>query len=251
MPSNFEVELGHLLEAVNATMWDEKDAYYYDRLGNGRPNGIKSIGAFWSLLADALPAGKRPALIDHLRNPAEFNRPHRVPTLSADMPQYRPEGGYWLGSVWPNTTYMVLRGLTHAGEDDLAHEIGLNHHENVVKVFEDTGAVWENYAPETAAPGKPSMKNMVGWSGLGPIAVLFEYVFGLRPDVPQNKLIWDIRLLEAHGVEQYPFGKEGLIDLRCAARNSADEKPVIEVKANIPVEIEVRWAGNKECLKVS
>ena len=207
--ADFQVELDSLLRIVNASMWNESSAFYFDRLREGNTSSVKSIAAFWALLADALPAEKLPRFIDHLRDPAEFNRPHRVPAISADTPQYSPMGSYWIGGVWPNTNYMVMRGLSHAEEHDLAREIAMSHHENVVKVFEDTGTVWENYAPESAAPGAPSKPDNVGWSGLGPVAVLFEYVFGLRPNIPQSELLWDVRLLEEHGVERYPFGRDG------------------------------------------
>ena len=75
------------------------------------------------------------------------------------------------------------------------------------------------------------------------MAVLFEYVFGLRPDVPHNRLTWDLRLTEAHGVQHYPFGKGGLLDLSCPCRASAAEPPVIQAKSNIPLTLEILWDG--------
>src|SRR6185295_3293683 len=58
-------------------------------------------------------------------------------------------------------------------------------------------------APESAAPGTPSKPDFVGWTGLPPIAVLLEYVLGLRPDAPARRLLWDVRLTDAHGVRRY------------------------------------------------
>jgi len=63
----------------------------------------------------------------------EFNRLHRVPSLSADHPEYDPKGSYWRGGVWAPTNYMILRGLTSLGYHALAYEIGINHHSNVCK----------------------------------------------------------------------------------------------------------------------
>jgi hypothetical protein len=141
---------------------------------------------------------------------------------------------------------MILRGLTQAGYHSLAHAIGENHHTNVVKVFEQTGTVWENYAPESATPGSIAAKDFVGWTGLPPVAVLFEYVFGLRPDVPANKLLWDVRLTDAHGVTQYPFGEKGLLDLQCSARAAVTEKPVIQATSTQPLTLEITWEGGHE-----
>jgi hypothetical protein len=53
----------------------------------------------------------------------------------------------------------------------------------------------------------------VGWAGLSPVAGLIEYVLGLRADAPNGRLLWDVRLLEEHGVLRYPFGREGVLDL--------------------------------------
>jgi hypothetical protein len=117
-------------------------------------------------------------------------------------------------------------------------------------VFEKTGTVHENYAPESAAPGAPSKPDFVGWSGLPPIAVLLEYVFGLRPDAAARRLLWDVRLTDAHGVRRYPFGPDVTIDLRGAARRAPTDPPIVEAAASGPVDIDLRWAGGARVLKI-
>jgi hypothetical protein len=243
---DLDEEADRLSAFINEKMWNEKTRIYSDRWADGSVTDVKSIGAYWALIAGVAPPDRRDALIAHLRDPAVFNRPHRVPTLSADHPEYKPLGGYWRGAVWPPTNYMVLRGLTASGLDDLAYEIGRNHHDRVMDVFKTTGTFWENYAPESAAPGKPAKKDFVGWSGLGPISVFFEYVLGLRPDVPAGALTWDVRLTEAHGVTNYPWGVDGRVDLFCPARKSAKEKPKVEVKSAVPLKVLVKWEGGSE-----
>jgi hypothetical protein len=110
--------------------------------------------------------------------------------------------------------------------------------------------VFENYAPESAAPGQPAKADFVGWTGLPPIAVLLEYVFGLRPDAPSRRLVWDLRLTEAHGVKRYPFGPDATLDLACAARRSANEPPRIDASATAAVQLDVRWAGGSRLLSL-
>jgi hypothetical protein len=90
-------EAQHLLDYVNRNLWDDDSAFYYDRRPDGSLSPVKSIGAYWALLADAVPPARLEPFLAHLRNPAEFARPDRVPSLSADDPHYRPDGGYWLG----------------------------------------------------------------------------------------------------------------------------------------------------------
>lgn len=249
--ADMRAEAERLTDLVNQTMWDEDSGFYYDRYPDGRLSGVKTIGAYWGLLADAVPAGRLERFVAHLRSPAEFARPDRVPSLSADDPHYRPDGGYWLGGVWAPTNYMVVAGLRQADADALAHEITLTHLDHVVRVFERTGTIWENYAPESAAPGNPAQPDFVGWSGLPPITGLFEHVFGLEPDAPHARLTWHVRLLEAHGVARYPFGSEGLLDLACARRASPGEKPQVQAIANVPLELEIRWQGGVERLQLA
>lgn len=239
-----------LAETANRTLWNEEIGFYVDRFADGTLSTVKTIGAFWSLLAGGIPQDRFERMMNYMNDPHTFNRPHRVPTLSADHPDYNPAGGYWRGSVWAPTNYMVLRGLTANGMHDLAHEIGLNHHEQVVRVFEQTGTLWENYAPEKPDRGSTSAPEFVGWTGLPPTAVLFEYVFGLRPDVPMNRITWDVRLLEEFGVRQYPFGQNGLLDLHCASRPSPQRRPDIHVRPNIPLTVELIWTGGRETIAI-
>jgi hypothetical protein len=243
-------EIERLSRFANAQLWDETAAFYFDRWNDGRLSGVKTIAAYWALIADVVPSGRLDRFVAHLDDSRTFKRPHRVPSLAADTPGYDPKGDYWRGGVWPYTNYMLLRGLTQAGRDELAHEIARNNVANVVSVFENTGTLWENYAPESAAPGEPARRDFVGPGGLPPIGVLLEYVFGLRPDAPARRLVWDVRLTEAHGVERYPFGGDVTIDLSCAGRRSSDERPRIEARAGAPVDLEVRWAGRSEVIRI-
>ena len=77
-----------------------------------------------------------------------------------------------------------------------------------------------------------------------PISILFEYVFGIKPDTENSRIIWDINLLEKHGIEKYPFGSAGELTLICNERKSCDEKPEITAISNIPVELEIIWGGD-------
>ncbi len=239
-----EVEM--LSALINDKLWSEEDAFYFDMWRSGL-TGVKSIGAYWSLLADIVPAERLPRFIAHLENPKEFNRPHRVPSLSADHPDYRGEtGGYWKGGVWAPTNYMVLKGLNKVGYHALAHEIACNTLDNVVKVFNDTNTVWENYAPESAKRGD-ARADFVGWTGLIPVAVLIEYVFGIQADAKNDEIVWRVNLTEKHGFEQYPFGGR-FVDLICEAREDASAEPVVTVKCDAPVKVRVIWDGGEKVI---
>ena len=246
--SEIKIENEKLKGFVRNRMWDEKMAFFYDRFQNGSLSSVKSIAAFWALLANGVEDKNVTRFIHHLTDTDEFNRKHRVPSLSADHPAFNPDGGYWLGSVWAPTNYMVLRGLTNYRQDSLAHVIALNHLNNVVEVFNETGALWENYSPDKVQGN--NKKNLVGWTGLVPITVLFEYVFGLRPDVHSNTLTWDVRLTDDFGVHRYPYGQYGSIDLYCMKRKSSMDEPVVLISSNVQFKLKLIWSGGSKEIEV-
>lgn len=240
---DIETEIKELTAYVQKNMWDEKSAFFYDRYRDGTLNYVKSIAGFWSLLADVVPPESTEQFIAHLDNPNEFNRVHRVPTLSADHPEYDPNHGYWNGPVWAPTNYMVLKGLTKHRKDSLAYEIALNHVINVAKVFAQTGTFWENYTVDHV--GGTAMKDFLDWNGLIPINNLFEYIFGIRPNVPDNTLLIDVRLTDEYGIRQYPYGKSGLMDIHCNKRSKVTDKPSITIQSNVPLKVIVKWQNGE------
>ncbi len=237
-----------LTKQVNTYLWDEKTAFYYDRKKDGTLSTVKMAAAYWALIADIVPENRLSSFVSHLENENEFKRPHRVPALSFDHPDYDYTGDYWNGGVWPPTNYMVLKGLDKIGYNKLAYEIGLNHLKNTIEVFNKTGTLWENYAPECVSEGKPARKDFVGWTGLIPISVMFEYVFGIRSDSKNNKIIWYVNRTEKHGIKNYTFNGN-TFDLICE-KHKADEKPNISVKGNSPLTIEIHWGENCETIEI-
>jgi hypothetical protein len=243
-------EIKHLETYVNTRMYDDEKAFYYDVRRDGTFNYVKSIAAYWALLAGVVPVERMPRFTAHLDNEQEFARPHRPVTLSADNSSYAPDGNYWCGGVWAPTTYMLLRGLTGQRLDDLAYRIAENHFSNVIRVYNETGTFWENYAPETGYTPRNSRRDFVGWTGITPISILFEYIFGIRPSADGSGIVWDVRLTDAFGVKNYPYGTDGVIDFRCAGRKRATDKPHVTVKSDKPVKITLVWDGGRETFEV-
>jgi hypothetical protein len=122
-----------------------------------------------------------------------------------------------------------------SGRHALAHEIAMNHLENVGRVFERTGTFWENYEPETAAPGHPAEADYVGWSGLSPINILLEDVTGIMVDWPQSRVIWDRRYKTNafFGVRNYPIGKDGIMDL-------IGDKETVTITTSLPLTLVIQ-----------
>lgn len=230
-------ERSFLHRVINARMWNEDTRFYHDVDAGGKFGPAKSIGAYWTLLdKDLVPEKKLELFVRHLREPGAFNRPHRIPTLSADSEGYDGEtGNYWCGGVWSPTNYMVLKGLRHVGQRRLAYQIALNHLQHVCEVFQHTDTFWEYYAPEGSDPGRPAKPNFVGCSGVSPISILLEDVLGVSVDWPLRRVVLDRRLPgdAPYGVRNYPLGPEGNLDV------IGDDKTV-EITTSLPFSLTLR-----------
>jgi len=115
----------------------------------------------------------------------------------------------------------------------------VTYHDYVINVFRKEGTVFEYYSPELPYMNS-GKRDFVGWGGIAPVAVLFKFVFGIRSNAKDKHITWRVGCTERHGIERYPLGS-GTVDLLCEARQSADERPVITVRSNTPVTVEVIW----------
>jgi glycogen debranching enzyme len=221
----FRAEAEDLARLINGKMWDPDRKFYFDLAVDGKKSPVRTIAAFWTLLAGVAGPEQVAALAEELCNPKTFARKHRVPTTPADEPAFKPTGGYWQGSVWAPTNTMVIRGLEKNGRRELAAEIALEHLRIMRQVFQETGTIWENYAPDAAKPGDSSSRDFVGWSGIGPILYLIEYGAGVRVDAPSNTITWTIRSPRRVGVERLWFGGK-TVSLICEAPNAQGRRTV-------------------------
>ena len=209
---DFEDDARMLLEYIATNLWSDEEGFLFDEYADGSLSTTKGIHAYWALLTDLLPPDKLQRFTDHLNDPATFNRTHRIPSLAANHPKYKDNGRYWQGGVWPGATYMVINGLQRQGYGKLAHDIAMNHYDQVFEVYKKTGTFWEYYAPESTEPGFMARPDFVGWTGLPPISGLIEHVMGISGDFTQNKIILDVTLTDEYGLKRYPFGPDGLVD---------------------------------------
>lgn len=238
----YRSEAAAIGERINQWCWNEEDGFYYDVLADGTQFKKKTIGGFWPLLAGIASKEQAEKLIVHLKNEKEFWRPFVFPTLSADELEYAVEGQYWKGGVWAPTNVMVIKGLQHYGYELLAGEATEKYLAGMYEVFKKTNTVYENYAPESYAvgvhDGNPAKADFVGWTGCGPIQLLFENVIGLRPDGTNNSLVWKLRRTDRHGVEKFKLGNN-TISVICERRQSAQSKATIMVECEMPFRLTV------------
>ena len=225
-----------IADRINQWCWNPHDGYYYDVDNDGIQVKWKTAGTFWPLLAGVADAAQANRLVEHLRDPKTFWRPVVFPTLAADQKGYDPNGGYWLGGVWAPTNYMIIKGLQKYGYEDLASQATEKYLAAMANVYEKTGTVWENYAPESFSPGKPAKGDFVGWSGCGPIALLIENVLGFRCDGVDNRLTWHLRRTDRHGIQHLQFGNS-TVSVVYDPPISSNARPTITVTSDRPFEL--------------
>lgn len=207
---HYTKEADELSGRVNRLMWSPTKRFYFDLTLDGEQAPVRTVAAYWTLLARVASPSQAKDLVKELQNPETFGRLNPVPTCAANEPGYLSIGGYWKGAVWAPTNTMVIRGLENYGYDDLGRSIALRHLRIVADVFAKTGTIWENYAPDAKEPGRHAdsalvAKDFVGWSGISPILYFLEYGIGLKPNAERNELAWRIESTGRVGCERYRF----------------------------------------------
>ena len=238
-----------LAQIINRQMWDSGRKFYFDLSLQGVRTPVKTVAAYWTLLARVASPAQADALLKELDDHPTFGRMNPVPTLSADAEGYDPAGGYWRGSVWAPTETMVIRGVENYGYRERARALALHHLDLVAKVFQKTGTIWENYAPDGIAPGKPAARDFVGWSGIAPILFLLEYAIGLKPDAARNRLVWDLQPEGRTGCDRYRFNGHvtSLVAQPVAGQRGALE---LSVASDGDFSLEVHCRGKQETFAV-
>lgn len=253
----WKTEFESLRELINRHHWCESHGFYYDVFARRNEGvwhnftGIKTIASFWPILCQVANPNQTQSLIRHLLDPAEFWTPHPIASLSASDPNYDALGDYWRGGVWAPTNYMIARGLQLSGHGDIARKIGVKHLDYMSDVMDDPrwGGIWECYAPEKRRPSTKSdgvvRPNFVGWSGLGPIAMLIEQVMGLEFNAPANTINWRLCPNSRHGVDGIMFN-DGQISLIYEGVKRSGDQAVIRLRNSRKVTLIVHVEGRTD-----
>ncbi|MFO7446857.1 MAG: trehalase family glycosidase [Ignavibacteriaceae bacterium] len=225
----------NITELINKYCWDNSSGFYYDMKEDGSRSPVVHIGAYWALLSETADSAQAESLVNYLNDKKHFKRPHMVPALSFSDPAYDSLGHYWLGSVWAPTNYMVVKGLEKYGYNKLANDIAYQHVKKIARIYKHFNpdeekiayeeryndaynTIWECYSPEFNEPATRwdntfySRQDFVGWSGLGPTAMLIENIIGLKLNGLENIITWHINRSDKHGIENLRF-REQLVSL--------------------------------------
>ncbi len=232
----FAKDTTDLKRRVNACFWDSEHKLYNDLGSDGKPITVTKQGGvckhchmFWPLICGLTTPERAGAMAALLADPATFDRPSGIASLSADSDGYNKEtGAYWRGSVWPPIQYMAVKGLETCGYDSEASALAEKYIGASLTAYKNSGDVTEYLTPDK--PVGRGVGKFVGWGGLAPIAMFIEDIIGLRVDAPGNEIVWRIRKLERHGVENLHFGNK-TVSLICERRDTAGGPCVIHISS--------------------
>lgn len=240
----FAAKADSIGKRINQFMWNEEQGLYFDVDDEGKQIPVKTIACFWPLMAGLCNPSQAEKLKKHLMNEKEFFTLIPFPTLSKDHPAYHPRGDYWLGGVWAPTNYMSIKGLENYGFIDEARKASEVYLSGMYEVYRQTQTVWENYSPDSLLRGNQSKKDFVGWTGLGPIALLIENVIGIHTDGLSKTIYWDIHRTDRHGIEKLRL-RDATVTLICNRRNTLTEPCIISVECDKPVDVIVTINNRK------
>jgi len=252
-------EFENLCFIINKYHWCDRHSFYYDVFSRNHPSlrhnflNVKTVASFWPIVSFVADDEQINALIQHLLDPDEFYTLHPVPTLAKSDPNYDALGAYWLGGVWAPTNYMIVSGLKKHKRFSIARDIAYKHIDAMSKVFQSPvySGIWEAYSPEFFMPATAKqdgvlVKNdFVGWSGLGPVAMLIENVLGFTFDSYSNTVFWHIANDCEHGIKNLKFNRKS-VSFLCSKK---EEKRKIEVETDGNLNVVISVEGTDISLK--
>ncbi|GAB6390983.1 MAG: amylo-alpha-1,6-glucosidase [Treponematales bacterium] len=203
---------------INGLMWNAEDGFYYDIDKSERQIKVKTLAAYWTLLAEIPSDEKAECLLAKLRDPAFFGTPHPFPSLAVSEPLFSEDGSGCRGSVFPHLTFMVIKGLERYQRWDLARECAVRHLYFVLDSLSPDGdrrkgCLWEAYLPQKEGPAvwpeRPGFprKNYLSGAALSTIALMIENIVGLNISLSRKTVEWLIPNMEIMGIENLALKK--------------------------------------------
>ena len=242
--SFFKKEHKRICELINKYHWCESAGWYFDFFIRSNPNdkvkyiNSKTAAAFWTIICGCATGRRKEAMLSHILNYNEFYTEVPFASLSRDDPNYDKNGGYWLGSVWPPTNYVLIKGLADNGYPELAREAAIKFLNAMARVNDDKtyGGIWEAYAPEAIRPaltedGSMVRSDFVGWGGLAPITMLIEDVIGLNFNALDNTVTFRLFPNQMAGLKNMNFAG-GKVSIECTKYNAVKDGSVVRVESD-------------------
>lgn len=148
--NKWQKESTSLKTKIQTQFWDETTGWYYDTTIDGKKL-IKIMGCegYLPIWAEVATPEQVKLMKGNMLNPAIFNTFVPLPTLAANYPKFKPEGGYWRGPVWLDQSYFGINGLEKYGQTTDANLLAHKLIHNAEGVLDKGTPIRENYQPVT------------------------------------------------------------------------------------------------------
>ncbi len=196
---------------MNSLMWNEDAGFYYDLDKKEQQVEVKTLASYWALLAEIPSTERAKSFIEHLKDDTVFGADNPFPSLAMDEKKFSEQGEGYQGSVFPDLTFMVLKGLEKYDEFEFARECAIRHIYFLIDTLhpdgETKGDVFEAYLPTKEGPatwkGNPEFPraHFLPTVGLASITLLIENVIGFAISLPRKTVDWTMPTLEVMGIE--------------------------------------------------
>ncbi|MFH6935736.1 MGH1-like glycoside hydrolase domain-containing protein [Flavobacterium sp. FlaQc-30] len=135
---------------IQTQFWDASTGWFYDTTIDGK-SLIKIMGCegYLPIWAEVATPEQTKLMKENMLNPAIFNTFVPLPTLAANHPKFKPEGGYWRGPIWLDQSYFGINGLEKYGYTNEANQLAHKLIHNADGVLGKGTSIRENYQPLT------------------------------------------------------------------------------------------------------
>ena len=205
---------------INKHMWDETDGFYYDLDKGKRKIKIKTVAAFWALLAKVPNENKLDCLLAHLKNPKTFGGENPFPTLAIDEKKFSEEGQGYNGSVVTPYTFIIIKGLENYMYYSLAREYALRHIYTILDTLsldtEQGGHFWEAYKPLGEGAAQKNVKtgfprqDFVTFTALATVTMMIENIIGIHVNLPRKTVDLIVPTIEQIGIKNLNLRKNNI-----------------------------------------
>jgi len=165
-------EYERMKELINSMLWDEKEAFYFDRHWDGRFSTRKASSNFYPLLARIPDEDRALLMVKRLLNSREFWGEYVIPTISRDDPAFKDQE-YWRGTAWPPTNYLLYQGLKAYGFDAIASEFARKSLDLFLRTWKNFQLCPENFDSRT---GEPKGRRYQSWGPLFALIAVEDYL---------------------------------------------------------------------------
>ncbi|MDQ8014665.1 MAG: trehalase family glycosidase [Flavobacterium nitrogenifigens] len=157
---------------IQKQFWDEATGWFYDTTIDGKTL-IKAMGCegYCPIWAEVATVEQAKSAKNNMIDPASLNTFVPLPTLAANHPKFKPEGGYWRGPIWLDQSYFGINGLEKYGYAKEANELAHKLMHNAEGALDKGTTIRENYQPVT---GKGLEAFNFSWSASHYLMLLLE-----------------------------------------------------------------------------